>query len=204
VDAARREAPADCRRRRRFGAGALGGRGAARGEQCGGRPGAGPPQAAALRGRPGAGGGPARPHPPGRACTGWDRGGADAGRHVGGRWRLGAALGAGRSMSGRPWWLWILCLPLAAQAAPRARDGGALRIAVPPEVNADVAAETPEGASVRALTASPLCRVAPDGRVLPLLASVERRADAVAIVPRPGARFPSGAPLGAAELARAW
>jgi hypothetical protein len=107
-------------------------------------------------------------------------------------------------MSRRCWLFLLLCTSLAAHAAARARDGGTLRIALPPELSADALGETPEGASVRALTASPLCRLGPDGRLVPLLASVERRGEAVAIVPRPGARFPSGAPLGAAELARAW
>src|SRR5262249_16250560 len=181
----------------RRGAGALGRRGTARGEQCRSRPGAGPPQGAALRGRPGARGGAAGSHPPGRARPGRRRPGAGAGRPPGGPWRLGAARGAGRAPGGGAWWVWILCLPLAAEAASRARDGGTLRIAVPPEVSADVAAETPEGASVRALTASPLCRLAPDGRPLPLLASVERRAEAVAIVHRHGARYSSGAPISA-------
>jgi peptide/nickel transport system substrate-binding protein len=107
-------------------------------------------------------------------------------------------------MSGhRRWWV-LVCAPLAALAASRARDGGTLRIAVPPEVGADVGAETPEGASVRGLTAAPLCRLGPDGHPVPVLASVERRGEAVAIVPRPGVRFLTGAPLGASELARAW
>lgn len=100
--------------------------------------------------------------------------------------------------------IWVFCAPLAALAAARARDGGTLRIALPPEVGADVAAETPEAASVRELTAAPLCRLGPDGHPVPVLASLERRGDAVAVVPRPGVRFPSGTPLGAAELARAW
>ena len=100
--------------------------------------------------------------------------------------------------------LLLLWGPFAAQAAARARDGGTLRLAVPPEVGADAMGETPDGASLRGLTVAQLCRLGADGRPVPLLATVERRGDAVAIVPRPGARFPSGMPLGAAELARSW
>jgi hypothetical protein len=107
-------------------------------------------------------------------------------------------------MSGHRRWLVLVCAPLAAMGASRARDGGTLRIAVPPEVGADVGAETPEGASLRGLTAAPLCRLGPDGHPVPVLASLERRGEAVAVIPRPGVRFPSGAPLGASELARAW
>ena len=91
-----------------------------------------------------------------------------------------------------------------ARAAARARDGGTLRMAVLPEVRADRWGETPEGAVLRALVAAPLCRVDPSGRVQPVLASIQRTADGVSVVPRPGARFSSGAPLAAAELAQAW
>ncbi|HZW87877.1 MAG TPA: peptide ABC transporter substrate-binding protein [Myxococcaceae bacterium] len=94
--------------------------------------------------------------------------------------------------------------PGAASAAARARDGGTLRLAVLPEVRADRWGETPEGAVLRSLVASPLCRVEPGGRVQPVLASFLRTADGVSIVPRAGARFPSGMPLGPAELARGW
>ena len=94
--------------------------------------------------------------------------------------------------------------PAAATAAARARDGGTLRLAVLPEVRADRWGETPEGAVLRSLVASPLCHLEAGGRVQPVLASFQRTADGVSIVPRASARFPSGTPLGAAELARAW
>ena len=38
----------------------------------------------------------------------------------------------------------------------------------------------------------------------PVLATTQRSTDAVSVLPRAGARFPSGAPLGSAELGRAW
>jgi hypothetical protein len=95
-------------------------------------------------------------------------------------------------------------LPTTAAAAARARDGGTLRLAVLPDVRADRWGDTPEGAVLRSLVAAPLCRVDAGGRVQPVLATVQRSADGVSVAPRAGARFPSGAPLGAAELARAW
>jgi len=103
---------------------------------------------------------------------------------------------------------WLLLVSAAApgpaDAAARARDGGTLRVAVLPEVRADRWGETPEGAVARGLLAAPLCRLDAAGRLEPLLASFQRTADGLTVVPRPGARFPSGAALGAAELARAW
>jgi hypothetical protein len=94
--------------------------------------------------------------------------------------------------------------PAESMAAARARDGGTLKIAVLPEVRADRWGETPEGAVLRSLVAAPLCRLQADGRVQPVLATFQRTAEGLVIVPRPGARFPSGTPLGAAELAGAW
>ena len=98
----------------------------------------------------------------------------------------------------------VLAAPRDAPAAARARDGGTLRLVVLPEVRADRWGDTPEGAVVRGLVAAPLCRVEAGGRVQPVLASVQRSAEGVSVVPRAGARFASGAPLGPAELARAW
>ncbi|HZJ53692.1 MAG TPA: hypothetical protein VFD38_06095 [Myxococcaceae bacterium] len=94
--------------------------------------------------------------------------------------------------------------PSEARAAARARDGGTLRLAVLQEVRADRWGETPEGAVLRELLAAPLCRIEASGRVLPVLAGLQRTADGVSVVPRPGTRFSSGAPLGTAELAQAW
>ena len=98
----------------------------------------------------------------------------------------------------------VMSAPSEPMAAARARDGGTLKIAVLPEVRADRWGETPEGAVLRSLVAAPLCRIEAGGRVQSVLATFQRTADGVVIVPRAGARFPSGAPLGAAELARAW
>jgi hypothetical protein len=100
--------------------------------------------------------------------------------------------------------LLAVMLPATAAAAARARDGGTLRLAVLPDVRADRWGDTPEGAVLRSLVAAPLCRVDAGGRVQPVLATVQRSADGVSVAPRAGARFPSGATLGAAELARAW
>ena len=100
--------------------------------------------------------------------------------------------------------LLALMVPASAAAAARARDGGTLRLAVLPEVRADRWGDTPEGAVLRSLVAAPLCRVEAGGRVQPVLATTQRSADAVSVAPRAGARFPSGAPLGSAELGRAW
>jgi len=103
--------------------------------------------------------------------------------------------------------LGVLAVMVAASqplAAARARDGGTLRLTVLPEVRADRWGETPEGAVLRSLVAAPLCRLEAGGRVQPVLASFQRTAEGVSVVPRVGARFPSGTPLGAAELARAW
>jgi hypothetical protein len=98
----------------------------------------------------------------------------------------------------------VLTASAETMAAARARDGGTLKIAVLPEVRADRWGETPEGAVLRSLVTAPLCRVDASGRVQPVLASVQRTAEGAVIVPRAGARFPSGAPLGAGELALAW
>jgi len=106
--------------------------------------------------------------------------------------------------AGRLLVLLALVSPVAASAAARARDGGTLKIAVLPEVRADRWGETPEGAVLRSLLTAPLCRIEAEGRVQPMLATFQRTAEGVVIVPRVGARFPSGTPLGAAELARAW
>lgn len=119
--------------------------------------------------------------------------------------------GGRAGLAGTPWrsiapWLG-LALGVAAGpagAAARARDGGTLRLALLPEVRADRAGETPEGASVRGLLAAPVCRLDAGGHPGPLLASFQRTAEGLSVVPRPGARFASGAPLGAAELARGW
>jgi len=100
--------------------------------------------------------------------------------------------------------LLVGAVPSAATAAARARDGGTFRLAVLPEVRADRWGDTPEGAVLRSLVAAPLCRLDAGGRVQPVLATLQRSADGVSVVARPGARSPSGAPLGAAELARAW
>ena len=116
----------------------------------------------------------------------------------------------GRAASGTPWravapWLGLVFGIAAgpAGAAARARDGGTLRLALLPEVRADRAGETPEGAVVHGLLASPLCRVEASGRLTPLLATFQRTAEGLSLVPRPGARFGAGAPLGTPELARA-
>ena len=98
----------------------------------------------------------------------------------------------------------VMSAPAEPMAAARARDGGTLKIAVLPEVRADRWGETPEGAVLRSLLAAPLCRLEPGGRVHPVLATFQRTAEGLVIVPRAGARFPSGTPLGPAELARAW
>jgi hypothetical protein len=82
--------------------------------------------------------------------------------------------------------------------------GGTLRLALLPEVRADRSGETPEGAVVRGLLAAPLCRLDVAGRPEPLLGRVQRTSDGATLALRPGAVFPSGATLGAAELARAW
>jgi hypothetical protein len=95
-------------------------------------------------------------------------------------------------------------VPSEATAAARARDGGTFRLAVLPEVRADRWSDTPEGTVLRSLVAAPLCRLDAGGRVQPVLATLQRSADGVSVVPRPGTRSPSGAPLGSAELARAW
>jgi hypothetical protein len=98
----------------------------------------------------------------------------------------------------------VMSAPSEPMAAARARDGGTLKIAVLPEVRADHWGETPEGAVLRSLVAVPLCRLDASGRLQPVLATFQRTADGVVIIPRAGARFSSGTPLGAAELARAW
>jgi hypothetical protein len=100
--------------------------------------------------------------------------------------------------------LLVGAVPSEATAAARARDGGTLRLAVLPEVRADRWGDTPEGAVLRSLVAAPLCRLDAGGRVQPVLATLQRSIDGVSILPRPGARSASGAPLGPAELARAW
>ena len=100
--------------------------------------------------------------------------------------------------------LLVTASPSDASAAARARDGGTLRLAVLAEVKADRWGDTPEGAVLRSLVAAPLCRLEAGGRVQPVLASFQRTAEGVSVVPRAGARFSSGTPLGAAELARAW
>ena len=117
--------------------------------------------------------------------------------------------GGRAGLAGTPWrsvapWLGLALGVAAAPAgaAARARDGGTLRLALLPEVRADRAGETPEGASVRGLLAAPVCRLDAGGHPGPLLASFQRTAEGLSVVPRPGARFASGAPLGAAELAR--
>jgi hypothetical protein len=98
----------------------------------------------------------------------------------------------------------VLAAPSDSMAAARARDGGTLRLAVLPEARADRWGDTPEGAVLRGLVAAPLCRVEAGGRVQPVLAAFQRTPEGVSVVPRPGARFPSGTLLGAAELARSW
>ena len=100
--------------------------------------------------------------------------------------------------------LLVGAVPSDATAAARARDGGTLRLAVLPEVRADRWGDTPEGAVLRSLVAAPLCRLDAGGRVQPVLATFQRSADAVSVIPRPGARSPSGTPVSAAELVRAW
>jgi len=100
--------------------------------------------------------------------------------------------------------LLVTASPSDASAAARARDGGTLRLAVLAEVKADRWGDTPEGAVLRSLVAAPLCRLEAGGRVQPVLASFQRTAEGVSVIPRAGARFSSGTPLGAAELARAW
>ena len=109
-------------------------------------------------------------------------------------------------------WAWtLLALALAAGpalAAARARLGGTLSIGLvglaPP--SADAAADSPEGASARALLALPLCRLLPGA--VPVLASLSRAStgagEEVQLVPVPGARFPDGTPLSAADVADAW
>ncbi len=106
--------------------------------------------------------------------------------------------------AGRLLVLLAVATPGAASAAARARDGGTLRLAVLPEVRADRWGDTLEGAVLRSLLTAPLCLLEPGGRVRPVLASFQRTADGVSVVPRANARFPSGTPLAAAELARAW
>lgn len=91
-----------------------------------------------------------------------------------------------------------------ADAAARARDGGTLVVLLTQDVSQETAELSPEGATVRALTAAPLCRLEADGRVHGLLATLERTAEGLTVTPRPGARFPSGAALSPAELAAAW
>ncbi len=121
-------------------------------------------------------------------------------------------MSSGRSgLRGTPWrsvapWLGLVLGVAAgpAGAAARARDGGTLRLALLPEVRSDRAGETPEGATVRGLLAAPVCRLDAGGHPGPLLASFQRSAEGLSVVPRPGGRFASGAPLGAAELARGW
>lgn len=95
-------------------------------------------------------------------------------------------------------------VPVAGWCAARARDGGTFRLALLPEVRADRGGETPEGAVVRGLLAAPVCRLDAAGNPAGLLATFQRTTDGLSVLPRPGARLPSGAPLGAADLARAW
>jgi len=93
-----------------------------------------------------------------------------------------------------------------ASGAARARLGGTLSIGLLglPPPSAAVLADAPEAASARALLALPLCRLEP--LPVPVLTSAGRRAgtDEVTLTPLPGARFPDGAPLGAADIARTW
>jgi hypothetical protein len=96
----------------------------------------------------------------------------------------------------------LLCS--TAVAAARARDGGTLVVLLTQDLSQEAAELSPEGATVRALTAAPLCRLEADGRLRWLLTTVERTAEGLAVTPRPGARFPSGAALSPAELAAAW
>ena len=91
-----------------------------------------------------------------------------------------------------------------ARAAARARDGGTFALAILPEVAADVAGETPEGATLHQLYAAPLCRLEQDGRVEPLLATFQRTPEGLMVSPRPGTRFASGSPLTGAQLAQSW
>jgi hypothetical protein len=95
-------------------------------------------------------------------------------------------------------------LPGLAAAAPRARVGGTLRLALLPEVRADRSGDTPEGAVVRGLLAAPLCRLDAAGRLEPLLARFQRTAEGVTVALRPGAAFASGAALGTTDLAQGW
>jgi len=102
----------------------------------------------------------------------------------------------------------LVLLALLAESqslgAARARDGGTLAIAQVGGVEADRQGETPEGSTLRQLLAAPLCRLAEDRRVEPLLATFERVPGGLVVRPLPGARFASGEPLGVAEIVRAW
>ncbi|HUM09966.1 MAG TPA: peptide ABC transporter substrate-binding protein [Myxococcaceae bacterium] len=100
--------------------------------------------------------------------------------------------------------LLVAVAPADTAAAARARVGGTLRLALLPEVRADRAGETPEGAVVRGLLAAPLCRLDAAGRPQPLLADVRRGPEGVNVLPRPGARLTAGATLGSVELAQGW
>jgi hypothetical protein len=101
-----------------------------------------------------------------------------------------------------PVMLLALAAPQQGHAAARARVGGTLRLALLPEVRADRAGETPEGAVVRGLLASPLCRLgAPADSPF---VGFSRGQDAVLLAPRTGVRFPSGAELRVQELARSF
>jgi peptide/nickel transport system substrate-binding protein len=98
----------------------------------------------------------------------------------------------------------VVLLSATAFAAARARDGGTLVVLLTQELSLESGELTPEGASVRALTSAPLCRLEANGQVHGLLATVERNPEGLTVTPRPGARFPSGAALSPAELAAAW
>jgi MarR-like DNA-binding transcriptional regulator SgrR of sgrS sRNA len=98
-----------------------------------------------------------------------------------------------------------LAAPEDGHGAARARVGGTLRVALLPEVRADRAGETPEGAVVRGLLASPLCRLGPatTPQDSPFV-GFSRSGDALLLAPRPGVRFASGTDLRVQELARSF
>src|SRR5262249_11761417 len=123
-------------------------------------------------------------NPPGDPAHAGRRSGAAA-RGVDLRRRLGAPDRAGGAVRRLSLGL-VLVLAASSEAlgGARARDGGTLRLAVLAEVRADRWGETPEGAVLRSLVAAPLCRVEMGGRVQPLLASFQRTAEGLSVVPR--------------------
>ncbi|HET6983954.1 MAG TPA: hypothetical protein VFI53_17560 [Myxococcaceae bacterium] len=104
-----------------------------------------------------------------------------------------------------PMLLVAVAAPGQSRAAARARVGGTLRLALLPEVRTDRAGETPEGAVVRGLLASPLCRLGPVSTPQDsLFVGFSRSGDGLLLAPRQGIRFPSGTELRVQELARSF